>query len=95
MFAMLFANFDPLVVQEARFAAEASEPTMLLSVVFIVMLLMGLAVLGGVVAVVCLIVWLCRRGSSDNGLKQTITEQQTQIDDMKRELEEVKRKLEG
>ena len=88
MFAMLFGNINPMVEMESMGAVRSF---MVLPIVFVIMLLMALVF----AAVVCLIVWLCRRGSSDNGLKQTITEQQTKIDDLKRELEEVKRKLEG
>ena len=93
MFAMLLGNINPIVEHDAVFAQGVQSVgvnvTGTLVVLAVMMLFMALVVCG----VVCLIVWLCRRGSSDNGLKQTITEQQTQIDDMKRELEEVKRKL--
>jgi len=94
MFATLVGNIDPVVVQEAFVTPEpVAMGVGILSVIVGLFLMVSFMILV-VAAVVWVIMLICRRGSSDNELKQTIATQQTQIDTLTRELEEVKRKLE-
>jgi len=88
---MLLGNVDlnPMVVAEIQAAPVTAVPVF--GMLFIVMLVIGLMALG-IVAVVGILVF-CLRGKKGNELKEIITRQQTQIDELKRELEEVKQKL--
>ena len=89
---MLLGNVDlnPMVAAEIQVAPVPGVPVF--GVLFIVMLVMGLMVLG-IAAVVGILVFCLRGGKKGNESKEIITNQQTQIDNLKRELEEIKQKL--
>jgi len=84
LLAMLIGNINSMVAEPV-----VPEPAVLVAFVLLVMVFMALCF-----AVVVWIIVAFLRRKSGNELKQTITNQQTQIDDLKRKIEEMERKLE-
>ncbi|MCL2711105.1 MAG: hypothetical protein FWE95_09520 [Planctomycetaceae bacterium] len=94
MFAALLGNINPIDVpmeMEMSFASSGVTAVPAFGLLFVVMLVLGFMVLG-IVAVVGILIF-CLRGKQGKELKQTIADQQTQIEDLKRELAEIKPKL--
>ena len=92
MFAMLLGNVDLNPMVQAEFQVAPVTGISVLGVLFMAMLVVGVMALG-VAAVVGILMFCLRGGKKGNELKEIITNQQTQIDDLKRELEEIKQKL--